>query len=58
MDLDTPVLAICQRGNTSLPAVLYLNSLGYRNARSVAGGITTWSQLGFATESAETEPRK
>ena len=58
VDLDTPVLAICQRGNTSLPAVLYLNSLGYKNARSITGGIATWSQLGFATDSAETEARK
>ena len=57
-DLDTPVLAVCQRGNTSLPGVLYLNSLGYSNARSVTGGISTWSELGFATDSALKETRK
>ena len=49
-DLDTPVLAICARGNISLPSVLYLNSLGYRDAQSVNGGIGAWADQGFDTE--------
>jgi rhodanese-related sulfurtransferase len=49
-DLDTPVLTVCGRGNISLPGVLYLNSLGYREAHSVTGGIGAWSERGFVTE--------
>ena len=50
-DLETPVLAVCQRGNISLPAVLYLSSLGFRNARSVTGGNNAWVERGFEVDS-------
>jgi cysteine synthase/rhodanese-related sulfurtransferase len=50
IDLDTPVLTVCQRGNVSLPGVLYLNSIGYRNARSITGGTNAWIEQGFTTE--------
>jgi rhodanese-related sulfurtransferase len=43
-------LTVCGRGNISLPGVLYLNSLGYREAHSVTGGIGAWSERGFVTE--------
>lgn len=46
----TPVLTICQRGNLSLSAVLYLKSLGYENARSVNGGTTAWIEEGHDVE--------
>jgi cysteine synthase/rhodanese-related sulfurtransferase len=49
-DLDTPVLVVCQRGNISLPGVLYLNSVGFENARSLTGGITAWGGSGLPTE--------
>jgi cysteine synthase/rhodanese-related sulfurtransferase len=49
-DLDTPVLIVCARGNISLPGVLYLNSLGYRDAQSVTGGMGAWAERGFDTE--------
>jgi cysteine synthase/rhodanese-related sulfurtransferase len=49
-DLDTPVLTVCARGNISLPGVLYLNSLGYRDAHSITGGMAGWADKGFATE--------
>ena len=49
-DLDTPVLTVCGRGNISLPGVLYLNSLGHRDAHSITGGITAWVERGFETE--------
>jgi rhodanese-related sulfurtransferase len=45
------VLTVCQRGNISLPAVLFLTSLGYRNVRSINGGTNAWQESGFATES-------
>jgi cysteine synthase/rhodanese-related sulfurtransferase len=50
-DRDTPLLTVCQRGNISLDGVLFLTSLGYRNARSITGGTNAWREMGFATES-------
>jgi rhodanese-related sulfurtransferase len=50
-DRDTPLLTVCQRGNISLDGVLFLTSLGYRNARSITGGTNSWREMGFATES-------
>ncbi len=49
-DLDTVVLSVCQRGNLSLQGVLFMASLGYRNARSLTGGTDAWAEA-FATES-------
>lgn len=50
-DLDTPVLTICQRGNLSLSAVLYLKSLGFENVRSINGGTNAWIENGGETRS-------
>lgn len=50
-DRTTPVLAICQRGNISLSAVLFLKSLGYTNARSISGGTDAWVEEGNPTSS-------
>ncbi|MGH8871868.1 MAG: pyridoxal-phosphate dependent enzyme [Acidimicrobiia bacterium] len=49
---DIPVLTVCGRGNISLPGVLYLNSLGYRDAHSITGGMAAWVEQGFGTETA------
>jgi cysteine synthase/rhodanese-related sulfurtransferase len=49
-DLGTPVLAVCGRGNISLPGVLYLNSLGYRDAHSITGGMAEWVDKGHEVE--------
>lgn len=49
-DRDTPVLSVCQRGNLSLSGVLYLQSLGYRNARSIDGGTNAWAESGYPIE--------
>jgi cysteine synthase/rhodanese-related sulfurtransferase len=46
-DLDTPVLTVCARGNISLPGVLYINSLGYRDVHSVTGGNNAWVEEGY-----------
>jgi len=50
-DRDAPVLSVCERGNLSLSGVLFLNSLGYRNARSITGGTEAWDEQGFAIAS-------
>jgi len=42
---------VCERGNLSLSGALFLNSLGYRNARSITGGTQAWDEQGFAVES-------
>jgi cysteine synthase/rhodanese-related sulfurtransferase len=49
-DLETPVLVVCQRGNISLTGVLYLNSVGFRNARSMTGGSNAWVESEFPIE--------
>ena len=48
-DLSTPILSVCQRGNASLPGLLFLKSLGYRNVRSMTGGTLAWREKGFDT---------
>jgi len=50
-DRDAQLLSVCERGNLSLSGVLYLNSLGYRNARSITGGTEAWDDKGFAVTS-------
>ena len=46
-NLDTPMLTVCARGNISLPGVLYINSLGYRDAHSITGGHNAWVEQGY-----------
>jgi len=50
-DRGSPLLTVCDRGNISLPGVLLLATLGYRNARSINGGTIAWQEMGYATES-------
>ena len=52
-DKDTPILAVCNRGNQSLSGVLYLHSLGYHNARSMNQGTNGWVAAGLPTEKPE-----
>lgn len=48
-DKEQPILTICQRGNLSLSAVLYLKSMGYRQAWSVTGGTRAWQEAEHET---------
>ena len=48
---DAPLLSVCERGNLSLSGVLFLNSLGYQNVRSITGGTEAWDEQGFAVTS-------
>lgn len=50
-DRDAPIVMVCGIGKFSKPTVLYLKSLGYRNVRSLKGGISEWIRKGFTTES-------
>lgn len=46
-DHEAPILTVCQRGNASLSGLLFLQSLGYSNVRSVTGGTNAWVEKGF-----------
>ncbi len=50
-DRDAPIVMICGIGKFSKHWTLYLKSLGYRNVRSLKGGIGEWVRKGFDTTS-------
>jgi rhodanese-related sulfurtransferase len=41
---DADILLYCHHGMRSLRAAEYMRSVGYPNARSIAGGIDQWSR--------------
>lgn len=47
---DHPIVTVCTRGNLSLQGLLVLQSLGYRNVRSLNGGTMAWADEGLPTE--------
>ncbi|MEM6996000.1 MAG: pyridoxal-phosphate dependent enzyme [Myxococcota bacterium] len=49
-DRDAPIVTVCNRGNMSLSGLLYLKSLGYRNVRSLDGGMQAWKASGHPVE--------
>lgn len=49
-DKDAPVLTICAAGTRSLYALLLLKAQGYRNVKSIDGGIGAWLEAGLPTE--------
>jgi len=52
-DRNAPIVMICGIGKFSKSWTLYLKSLGYRNVRSLKGGIGEWVRKGFDTTSSE-----
>ncbi|MCR9097034.1 MAG: rhodanese-like domain-containing protein [bacterium] len=48
-DRDHPIVTVCNRGNLSLQGMLVLQSLGYRNVRSLNGGTVAWAEEGLPT---------
>lgn len=50
-DRDAPIVMVCGIGKFSKHTTLYLKSLGYRNVRSMKGGIGEWVRKGQPTES-------
>ena len=48
--LEAPIVTICDRGNVSLSGMLFLQSLGYRNVKSMNGGTIGWAEKGLPTE--------
>jgi cysteine synthase/rhodanese-related sulfurtransferase len=52
---DAPIVMVCNIGKFSKQAVLYLKSMGYRNVRSMKGGLTEWDRKGHPTVSETVE---
>lgn len=48
-DREHPIVTVCTRGNLSLQGMLVLQSLGYRNVRSLNGGTIAWADQGLPT---------
>jgi rhodanese-related sulfurtransferase len=49
-DRNAPLLTICARGKRSLYGLLLLKAQGYRDVKSIAGGMKAWSEAGLSTE--------
>jgi rhodanese-related sulfurtransferase len=47
--MDDPIVTVCARGNLSIKGMLVLQSLGYRNVRSLNGGTLAWAEQGLPT---------
>lgn len=54
-DRDAPIVTVCNIGKFSKHATLYLKSKGYRNVRSVKGGLNEWVRKGYETTPAQVE---
>ena len=50
-DRDAPIVMVCNIGRFSKHTVLHLKSMGYRNVRSMKGGLNEWVRKGLPTES-------
>ncbi|MFQ5592141.1 MAG: pyridoxal-phosphate dependent enzyme [Phycisphaerae bacterium] len=50
-DRDARIVMICGIGKFSKNTVLYLKSMGYRNVRSMKGGVNEWVRKGYPTQS-------
>ena len=46
-----PIVMVCNIGKFSKHTTLYLKSMGYRNVRSMKGGLNEWVRKGHPTES-------
>ncbi len=55
-DRDAPVVMLCGIGKFSKGAVLFMKSLGYRNVRSMKGGLNEWVRKGHPTKSTADKP--
>jgi rhodanese-related sulfurtransferase len=45
------IVTVCNRGNPSISGMLFLQSLGYRDVRSLNGGTIAWAEQGLPTKS-------
>lgn len=52
-DRDAPIIMVCGIGKFSKYTTLYLKSLGYRNVKSMKGGVNEWVRKGHPTRAAD-----
>ncbi|MBI5856905.1 MAG: rhodanese-like domain-containing protein [Sphingobacteriales bacterium] len=45
---DEEIIIHCRSGQRSMMACLFLDTLGFKNTKNLAGGILAWQELGFA----------
>ena len=50
-DRDAQIIMVCNLGKSSKNSTLCLKSMGYRNVRSMKGGVTEWIRKGHPTQS-------
>ncbi len=53
VDRNAPIVTVCNRGNMSITGMLILNSLGYKEVRSLNGGTFGWADAGEPVEGSE-----
>ena len=44
---DQPIVVVCRTGGRSALAALILQRMGFRDVRSIAGGVTQWTADGL-----------
>lgn len=49
-DRDASIVMVCGIGKFSKHSVLFMKSMGYRNVKSLKGGVNEWVRKGGATE--------
>jgi rhodanese-related sulfurtransferase len=50
LDPRRPVVTVCRSGQRSLDAAQQLRAAGFRDARSLAGGMIAWHEAGLPVE--------
>lgn len=50
-DKNTPIVTVCKVGERSLTGMLLLKARGYKDVKSVRGGLDAWLAAGLPTES-------
>ena len=56
--LERSIVTVCDRGNLSISGMLFLQSLGYQNVRSLNGGTIAWAEQGLPTNNQPPAVRK
>jgi rhodanese-related sulfurtransferase len=49
-DKEAPIVTVCKVGERSLHGMLLLKALGYRDVKSVRGGLDAWLAAGLPAD--------
>ena len=50
LDPNRPIVTVCRSGRRSLVAAEVLTTAGFRDVKSLAGGVIAWAEAGHAVE--------